>query len=86
MPGEVSQTERDKYCMISPIDGTLKTEEADKTKLKQTHRYREQMVIARKEWVGEVGKVGEGSHRYREQMVIARKEWVGEVGKVGEGG
>ena len=60
MPGEVSQTERDKYCMISPIDGTLKTEEADKTKLKQTHRYREQMVIARKEWVGEVGKVGEG--------------------------
>ena len=37
MLGEISQTEKGKYCMISHV-------KSKKTKQKETHRYREQMV------------------------------------------
>ena len=39
---EVSQKEKDKYCMISLICGILKIQLVKITKKKQTHKYREQ--------------------------------------------
>ena len=52
MPSEISQTERDKYHMIS-----LKYGIENKTKKEQVHRYREQIGGCER-W--KVGKVGEG--------------------------
>ena len=42
MLSEISQTEKDKYCMLSLICGTWKMEQTNITKQKQTHRYSEQ--------------------------------------------
>ena len=41
MLSEISQTEKDKYCMISHV-WNLKNKLVNITKMKQTHRYREQ--------------------------------------------
>ena len=42
MLSETSQTEKDKYCMISPISGIQKIQQTSEyNKKKQTHRYRE---------------------------------------------
>ena len=45
MLSEISQTEKDKYCMISLICGNSKkyNKLGNITKKKQTHRYREQI-------------------------------------------
>ena len=43
MPSETSQTEKDKYCMISLTRGILQIKQtSDITKSKETHRCREQ--------------------------------------------
>ena len=43
MLNEISQTEKDKYCMISQYMESKKyNKRVNKTKKKQTHRYREQ--------------------------------------------
>ena len=53
MLSEISQTEKDKYCMISLFHGILKkyNKLVNKTKKNQTHRYREQMSDY--QWWGE---------------------------------
>ena len=60
MLNEISQTEKEKYCMISLICGILKTckKLVNKTKKKQTHRYREQTSVSQS---GE----GRGKTQYR---------------------
>ena len=42
MLGEISQTEKEKYCYFITYMWNLKHKQMDITKQKQTHRYREQ--------------------------------------------
>ena len=57
---KVSQTEKDKYHMISLICG-IQNKEQNKTE-KQAHRYREQIGCCQK-WEWHVSKMGEGSQK-----------------------
>ena len=50
MLSEISQTQKDKYCMISLICGILKVIQKNVyAKQKQTHRYRKQSVVIKEE-------------------------------------
>ena len=57
MLSEISQTELDKYCMISLICGIQKIQQVsdykNNNKKKQTHRYREKTVVTSGEREGE---------------------------------
>ena len=56
MWSEISQTEKDKYHMISLICKIQKIKKANKTKWKQTHRCREQMDGCQRGGGGWIGK------------------------------
>ena len=64
MLSEVSQTEKDKYCMVSVICGIQKKKIFFKlvniTEKKQTHRYREQITGYQWGEGRERGNIGEG--------------------------
>lgn len=63
MLSEISQTEKVKYHRISPIGGLQKTKQMNKkTKLKQTHKHREQSGCHRGR-VGGMGEIGEGGEK-----------------------
>ena len=42
---EINQTEKGKYCKVALISGILKIQLLTVTKKKQTHRFREQIVV-----------------------------------------
>ena len=65
---EVSQKEKGKYHMISLISSQMNLS----TKQKQTHRYREQTVVAQGEW--EWGRDGVGVWNQQIQASICRMD------------
>ena len=62
MPYEISQAEKDKYCMVSFIWLHLYME-FKKTNKQKTHRYRENLVgyqrMSELEWVNKMGEGGQ---------------------------
>ena len=60
IPSKISQTEKDKYCMISLMCRIKKYHKLVNITKKQTHRYREQTSGYQWEEVS-----GEGQHRGR---------------------
>ena len=42
---EINQTEKGKYCKVALISGILKIQLLTVTKKKQTHRFREQIMV-----------------------------------------
>ena len=64
MQSEISQTERDKYGMISLICGIFKNKINEQSKEKQTHRHREQTDGCQMEG-GLGGKNGDVIKKYK---------------------
>ena len=64
MLSEISQTEKDKYCMISLICVICKTKQTNKpTSENQAHSYREQIAGCQGGRGVEEGKTGEGDQK-----------------------
>ena len=64
--GEISQEEKNKYCMISHVESKIQQSNIS-MKQKQTHRHREQTVIAKEEvglGVGETESLGLAEANY----------------------
>ena len=61
MLSEISQTEKDKYHVISLMCGISKTKQAN-IKQKQSYRYREQTSDCQREW-------GKGEERNRQERL-----------------
>ena len=72
MVSEISQTEKNKYCVYHLYTESKKIQQTSecniKKKKKQTHRYREQTVVTRRE----VAKQRWGSRRYKLQGLFGR--------------
>ena len=58
MLSEINQAVRDKYHMISPLTGTLSTEEKSKQNITRDIEVKNNLTIARGEWRGDRGKRG----------------------------
>ena len=72
MLSEISQMEKDKYCMVSLICGIVfkSSKWTNKTKQRPTHRYREQIGgYQRGKGVGK-GKMGKGSQLYGDRWKL----------------
>ena len=58
MLSKISQAVRDKYHMISPLTGTLSTEEKSKQNITRNTEIKNNLIIARGEWRRDSGEKG----------------------------
>ena len=80
MLSEITKPEKDKYCMLSLIQGISKINKlVNITKKKQIHRYKAQ--TSGYQW-GERGKKGVGEQRYKPLGIVSCKDILYNTGNI----